>query len=65
MEGKEALAFDIYGTLVDPIRIDTWLERVLASDDAAGAEAWRRKQLDFTFRLAAMQRYEDFSQVTR
>ena len=29
------------------------------------AEVWRLKQLEYTFRLTAMQRYEDFEQVTR
>jgi 2-haloacid dehalogenase len=65
MERREALAFDVYGTLVDPIRIDTRLERFLGPDATAVAEAWRRKQLEYTFRLAAMQRYEDFAEVTR
>jgi 2-haloacid dehalogenase len=29
------------------------------------AEVWRQKQLEYTFRLTAMERYEDFAQVTR
>jgi 2-haloacid dehalogenase len=65
MERQEALAFDVYGTLVDPIGIDTRLERFLAPDATAVAEAWRRTQLENTFRLAAMRQYEDFAEVTR
>lgn len=63
----EALAFDLYGTLVDPIRIWTRLERLLPRSGAAQrvAEVWRQKQLEYTFRLTAMERYEDFERVTR
>jgi 2-haloacid dehalogenase len=59
-----ALAFDVYGTLLDPIGIRRRLAAVLP--DAAGPVAveWRRTQLEYTFRLAAMGRYEDFAAVT-
>jgi 2-haloacid dehalogenase len=61
----EALAFDMYGTLVDPIRIWKHLEHYIPGDAQRIAEIWRQKQLEFTFRLTAMERYEDFEQVTR
>lgn len=62
----EALAFDVYGTLVDPIGIRKDLERHLPAGDAAEvAEVWRRKQLEISFRLTAMERYEDFEWCTR
>jgi len=61
----EALAFDMYGTLVDPMRIWKQLEHYIASEAQRIAEIWRLKQLEFTFRLTAMERYEDFEQVTR
>jgi 2-haloacid dehalogenase len=60
----EALAFDLYGTLVDPLRIAQQLERCLGSAAQGTADLWRRKQLEYSFRLTAMQRYEDFEQVT-
>jgi 2-haloacid dehalogenase len=60
----ETLAFDLYGTLVDPLRIAQQLERSLGSAAQRTAELWRMKQLEYTFRLTAMQRYEDFEQVT-
>jgi 2-haloacid dehalogenase len=60
----ETLAFDLYGTLVDPLRIAHELERSLGSAAQRTAELWRMKQLEYTFRLTAMQRYEDFEQVT-
>jgi 2-haloacid dehalogenase len=61
----EALAFDMYGTLVNPIRIWKQLERYIPGEAVRVAEVWRQKQLEFTFRLTAMERYEDFEQVTR
>jgi 2-haloacid dehalogenase len=65
MSDREALAFDMYGTLVDPIRIWKQLERYLPDEALRIAEVWRQKQLEFTFRLTVMERYEDFEQVTR
>ncbi len=56
----------MYGTLVDPIRIWKRLERYVPDEDAPRvAEVWRQKQLEYTFRLTAMERYEDFEEVTR
>jgi 2-haloacid dehalogenase len=65
MAVAEALAFDMYGTLVDPIRIWKQLEHYIPGDAHRTAEIWRQMQLEFTFRLTAMERYEDFEQVTR
>ena len=62
---REVLAFDLYGTLVDPIAVAGELGRVLG--DSGGREAaglWRLKQLEYTFRLTAMGRYEDLRWVT-
>ncbi len=64
MSVAEALAFDMYGTLVDPIRIWKQLEQYYPDDAQRIAEIWRQKQLEFTFRLTAMEQYEDFEQVT-
>jgi 2-haloacid dehalogenase len=66
MSADQALAFDMYATLVDPIRIWKRLEEFVPDEDALGiAETWRQKQLEYTFRLTAMEKYEDFEQVTR
>ncbi len=65
MAANEALAFDMYGTLIDPGRMADQLERLFPGDGQALAQMWRQKQLEFTFRLAAMERYEDFARVTR
>jgi 2-haloacid dehalogenase len=62
---REVLAFDLYGTLVDPIAIAGELGRVLGeADGAEAAGLWRGKQLEYSFRLTAMGRYEDFRWVT-
>lgn len=65
MTDREVLAFDLYGTLVDPIAIAGELGRVLGeADGAEAARLWRGKQLEYSFRLTAMGRYEDFRWVT-
>ena len=59
------LAFDLYGTLVDPVAVSGELSQLLG--DAGALEAarlWRLKQLEYTFRLTAMGHYEDFRWVT-
>jgi 2-haloacid dehalogenase len=63
--GREALVFDLYGTLVDPLAIAEELESAMSRADAQRvARTWRRTQLEYTFRLTAMGRYEDFAWVT-
>ncbi|HEY0934751.1 MAG TPA: haloacid dehalogenase type II [Trebonia sp.] len=65
MSEREVLAFDLYGTLVDPIAISGALGQILG--EPGGREAaglWRLKQLEYSFRLTAMDRYEDFRFVT-
>ena len=65
MPEPEALAFDVYGTLVDPIGISKQLEEYLSDEALRVAEAWRQKQLEYTFRITCMERYADFERVTR
>lgn len=65
VRSREVLAFDLYGTLVDPIAIAGELGQVLGdSDGRAAAGLWRAKQLEYSFRLTAMGRYEDFRWLT-
>src|SRR5438067_10956382 len=61
---REALAFDMYGTLVDPIRIWKLLEQYIPHNGIRVAELWRQKQLEYSFRLTVMERYQDFEWVT-
>ncbi|HEY1920571.1 MAG TPA: haloacid dehalogenase type II [Streptosporangiaceae bacterium] len=61
----EVLAFDLYGTLVDPAAISADLDRIAdIADGAEVARLWRLKQLEYSFRLTVMGRYRDFQQVT-
>ena len=48
-----ALAFDMYGTLVEP-----------AKEPQEVAAAWRRHQLEITWLVSLLERYEDFGAVT-
>jgi 2-haloacid dehalogenase len=62
---RQVLAFDLYGTLVDPTAIATDLGRILGEDGGRETAAlWRTKQLEYSFRLTAMGRYQDFGWVT-
>jgi 2-haloacid dehalogenase len=62
---RGALAFDLYGTLVDPAAVSGELGQLLGDDAGrAAAGLWRLKQLEYSFRLTAMNRYEDFRWVT-
>lgn len=60
----KALAFDVYGTLVDPLG----LEEVFNGGAHVGLAAeilsfWRFKQLEYTWRRSLMERYVDFDTV--
>lgn len=46
MADAEPLAFDMYGTLVDPIRIWRALEQDTGDAAVQIAEVWRQKQLE-------------------
>jgi 2-haloacid dehalogenase len=60
----DVLAFDVYGTLVDPIRVWTRLQAYAPERAVRIAELWRQKQLEYSFRLTAMGQYHDFAWVT-
>ncbi len=58
-----ALAFDLYGTLVDPARQADVLGDYVGAPDAVAAR-WRRHQLEISWLLSLMERYEDWNAVT-
>jgi 2-haloacid dehalogenase len=62
--GIRALAFDLYGTLLDVRSVEAACGEVVP-DAAAFAALWRAKQLEYTYLRALMGRYVDFGQVTR
>lgn len=59
------VAFDVYGTLVDPMGMAELLRPEAGEDANALAALWREKQLEFSFRKGLMKAYEDFGVCTR
>jgi 2-haloacid dehalogenase len=58
------LAFDVYGTLIDPSGIVGDLGENFGAQAGLAARLWREKQLEFTFRRALMRHYVDFDLCT-
>lgn len=59
------IAFDVYGTLVDPLGIAGTLRGFIGDRAPVFAQSWRERQLEYTFRRALMRRYRDFAVCTR
>lgn len=59
-----ALAFDIYGTLIDPHGVVSELQNHIGDRAADFSRVWREKQLEYTWRRSLMHRYEDFGVCT-
>jgi len=62
---KQTLAFDVYGTLIDTAGAYHTLEKYVGNQARTFMELWRTKQLEYSFRRAAMHRYVDFSICTK
>ena len=60
-----ALAFDIYGTLIDPHGVVDELTQHVGERAQEFSGIWRDKQLEYTFRRGLMGRYENFVVCTR
>jgi 2-haloacid dehalogenase len=58
-------AFDIYGTLIDPMALGQVLESMIGEKASAFNNLWRDKQLEYSFRKAAMKQFNHFSECTR
>ena len=61
----DAIGFDVYGTLVDPLQMNARLEPLAGELSGRLAALWREKQLEYTFRRGLMREYEDFDACTR
>ena len=59
-----ALVFDAYGTLFDVHSVTALAESLFPGKGAALSQAWRAKQLEYTWLRSLMGHYEDFSLVT-
>lgn len=62
---KITLAFDVYGTLMDTHGVVSLLEDFIGSKAKTFSQTWRDKQLEYSFRKALMNQYEDFSICTK
>ncbi len=60
----EALGFDIYGTLVDPLEMDEHLREVVGEGAERFSALWREKQIEYTWRRGLMREYADFGVCT-
>lgn len=61
----DALVFDAYGTLFDVHSVVRRCEAFYPGKGAALSQAWRTKQLEYTWLRSLMGRYKPFSEVTR
>ena len=61
----DAIGFDIYGTLVDPLEMNEHLRPFAGEKADRFSELWRDKQIEYTFRRGLMRRYENFGVCTR
>ena len=61
----DAIGFDIYGTLVDPLEMNEHLLPYAGEKADRFSELWRNKQIEYTFRRSLMREYEDFDVCTR
>ena len=63
MNRIDALAFDLYGTLLEVASVGSAAADV-TDDSAALVEIWRQKQLEYTWLRSLMGRYQDFWTTT-
>lgn len=61
----KTLAFDVYGTLINPTDIIREVEKFEVQKAELLVDVWRSKQLEYTFRRGLMKLYVDFDQCTR
>jgi 2-haloacid dehalogenase len=60
-----AIAFDVFGTLVDPLQINKVAASLLGERITEFAALWRQKQIEYAFRRGLMQNYVDFTVCSR
>lgn len=61
----KALVFDAYGTLYDVQSVSAVTDEAFPGYGDIITQIWRLKQLEYTWLRSLMERYEDFSVVTR
>jgi 2-haloacid dehalogenase len=58
------LAFDVYGTLIDPLSMEEHLRAAFGEKSKEASELWRSKQIEYSFRRALMKKYRNFDACT-
>jgi 2-haloacid dehalogenase len=58
------LAFDVYGTLIDPFQMEEHLRAAFGEKAMEASELWRSKQIEYSFRRALMKKYLPFGVCT-
>jgi 2-haloacid dehalogenase len=61
---KSVLAFDVYGTLIDPFHMEEHLHAAFGEKAREASELWRGKQIEYSFRRALMKKYQNFDACT-
>jgi len=64
MSMRTTIAFDVYGTLVNPLAMANHLKSLVGDVAARFAELRRTKQLEYAFRRGLMRSYQPFSVCT-
>src|SRR5712692_6546797 len=59
-----AIVFDAYGTLFDVHSVVALANELFPGQGDALSQRWRQKQLEYSWLLSQMNRYEDFWSVT-
>lgn len=62
---KFTLAFDVYGTMINTSGVYDLLKTMLGEKSKSFMDAWRNKQLEYSFRRGLMDKYVDFSICTK
>lgn len=61
----DAIGFDVYGTLVDPLGIEPALREIAGDRAGELARAWRARQIEYSFRRSLMGAWAPFGVCTR
>lgn len=64
VHSSPVLAFDVYGTLIDPFRMEEHLRAAFGEKAKEASELWRVKQIEYSFRRALMKKYQPFGVCT-
>ena len=59
------LGFDVYGTLIDPLKMHVYLQPMIGIQAVPFAALWREKQIEYAFRRGLMHQYQNFDICTQ